>query len=84
MWWFYTFLLNMKLLLNRNSIASANVIESAETRHWVSMELKEQCGTSDSVLKAFDFLFAFKTSDSQIQVLNSFGPIYVDTLKQTI
>lgn len=45
---------------------------------------KEQCGTSDSVLKAFDFLFAFKTSGSQIQVLNSFDPIYVDILKQTI
>lgn len=32
------FLLNMKLLLNRNSIASTNVTESAETKHWVSVE----------------------------------------------
>lgn len=42
---------------------------------------KEKRGTSDSILKAFYFPFGFKTSDSQIQVFNSFGPIYVNIIK---
>lgn len=61
---FYAVLVNVELqLLSGNSIVSTSVIEADEARHieflWSG---KKQCTISGSVLKAFYFLVALKTS----------------------